>query len=82
VARLTSELSLTGFRRGKKVRTTISALTAERPRDLVRRRFSRPAADRLWVTGFTYLAIWPCTAYVSVTWNLPVCRRLERAVAG
>ena len=53
VARLMRELGLAGVRRGKRIRTTIPAPAAARPGDLVRRRFSPPAPDRLWVADFT-----------------------------
>jgi putative transposase len=52
VARLMREAGLTGIRRGRTVRTTIAGPGAARPGDLVRRRFSPPAPDRLWVADF------------------------------
>ncbi len=65
VARVMRDLGLAGVRRGKRVRTTIPAPAAARPGDLVRRRFSPPAPDRLWVADFTYsaqLAVMFCSA--------------------
>jgi putative transposase len=65
VARLMRELGLAGVRRGKRIRTTIPGPAAVRPGDLVRRRFSPPAPDRLWVADFTYVATWSGTVYVA-----------------
>jgi putative transposase len=65
VARLMRELGLAGVRRGRRVRTTVPGPAAARPRDLVRRRFSPPAPDRLWVADFTYVAAWSGTVYVA-----------------
>ena len=56
VERLMRELGLAGARRGKRTRTTVADPAAARPADLVRRRFSPPAPDRLWVADFTYSA--------------------------
>ena len=50
------ELGLAGARRGKRVRTTVPDLAAARPVDLVGRRFTPPAPDRLWVTASHALA--------------------------
>jgi putative transposase len=65
VARLMRDLGLAGVRRGKKVRTTIPAPAAARPGDLVRRRFSSPVPDRLWVADFTYVPTWAGMVYVA-----------------
>jgi putative transposase len=65
VERLMRDLGLHGARRGKKVRTTRPDLAAARPADLVRRRFSPPAPDRLWVADFTYVATWAAMTYVA-----------------
>jgi putative transposase len=65
VARLMRELGLAGVRRGKRIRTTVSEPAAVRPGDLVRRRFSPPAPDRLWVAGFTYVPTWAGMVYVA-----------------
>jgi putative transposase len=65
VARLMRELGLAGMRRGKRVRTTIPQPAAVRPGDLVRRRFSPPAPDRLWVADFTYVPTWAGMVYVA-----------------
>jgi len=65
VERLMRELGLAGARRGKRRRTTVADPAAARPADLVGRRFSRPAPDRLWVADFTYVPTWPGMVYVA-----------------
>ena len=56
VARLMGELGIAGVVRGKRKRTTVAADAAERPADLVKRDFSAPAPNRLWVADITYSA--------------------------
>jgi putative transposase len=65
VERLMRELGLAGARRGKRVRTTVADRSAARPADLVSRRFSPPAPDRLWVADFTYVPTWSGMVYVA-----------------
>jgi putative transposase len=65
VARLMRELGLRGARRGKRVRTTVPDPAAARPADLVRRQFSPPAPDRLWVADYTYVPTWAGMVYVA-----------------
>jgi len=65
VARLMRELGLAGVGRGKRIRATIPAPAAARPGDLVRRRFSPPAPDRLWVADFTYVPAWAGMVYAA-----------------
>jgi putative transposase len=65
VERLMRELRLAGVRRGKRRRTTVPDPAAARPADLVRRRFSPPAPDRLWVADFTYVPTWSGMVYVA-----------------
>ena len=65
VERLMRELGLAGARRGKPKRTTVPDSAAARPADLVRRRFSPPAPDRLWVADFTYVPTWSGMVYVA-----------------
>jgi putative transposase len=57
VARLMRTLGLTGVVRGKAARTTVPTATAERPGDLVGRRFGAAAPNRLWVADLTYVRI-------------------------
>jgi putative transposase len=65
VERLMRELGLAGARRGKPKRTTVADPAAARPADLVKRRFSPPAPDRLWVADFTYVPTWSGMVYVA-----------------
>jgi len=65
VARLMRDLGLRGARRGKRIRTTIADPAAARPADLVRRQFSPPAPDRLWVADYTYVPAWTGMVYVA-----------------
>ena len=46
-------------------RTTVGDPTAQRPRDLVERRFSAPAPNRLWVADLTYVRTWSGFVYVA-----------------
>ncbi|GLW22825.1 hypothetical protein Mame01_28680 [Microbispora amethystogenes] len=60
VARLMKRLGLAGAVRGEhKTRTTIADALTERPADLVKRDFTAPAPNRLWVADLTYI---PTTA--------------------
>ncbi len=65
VERLMGELGLAGAVRGKVKRTTIPAEQAQRPGDLVDRRFTAAAPDRLWVADLTYVATWSGFVYVA-----------------
>ena len=65
VARLMAELGLAGVVRGKAKRTTVPTAVAERPGDLVERRFTATAPNRLWVADLTYVATWSGFCYVA-----------------
>jgi len=65
VARLMRELGLQGVVRGKTTFTTIAGDEADRPRDLVDRRFSAGAPNRLWVADLTYVRTWSGFVYVA-----------------
>jgi putative transposase len=65
VARLMQELNLEGVRRGKQKRTTITSAVSERPADLVDRKFSAQAPNRLWVADLTYVPTWSGFAYTA-----------------
>jgi putative transposase len=65
VERLMRELGLAGARRGERRRTTVPDPAAARPADLVERKFTRPAPDRLWVADFTYVPTWTGMVYVA-----------------
>lgn len=59
------QLGLVGALRGKVKRTTIPGPAADRPGDLVRRRFDPAAPNRLWVADFTYVSTWSGWVYVA-----------------
>ena len=65
VERLMRDLGLRGVTRGKPKRTTVADPAAERPRDLVERRFSASAPNRLWVADLTYVRTWSGFVYVA-----------------
>src|SRR4051812_37000329 len=65
VARLMSELGIEGARRGLKTRTTRADEKANRPPDLVERKFTAEAPNQLWVTDLTYVPTWAGMVYVS-----------------
>jgi putative transposase len=65
VARLMRELGIAGVVRGKPKRTTIPAAVAERPGDLVERRFRAVAPNRLWVADLTYVRTWSGFCYIA-----------------
>lgn len=64
VARLMRELGIRGVRRGRTVRTTRRAESADRAADLVERHFHASRPNQLWVTDLTYVAAWAGTVYV------------------
>jgi len=90
VRRLMRDLGLAGVRRGRSVRTTWPAATAQRPADLVERRFTAPAPNRLWVADLTYIATWSGFAYTAfiidvfsrriVGWRVAATLRTELAL--
>ena len=53
VERVMKTAGLHGVSRCRKVRTTIADPTPTRPPDLVKRDFTAPAPNRLWVVDFT-----------------------------
>lgn len=65
VARLMRDLGLRGVVRGKPKFTTFADVAADRPRDLVDRRFSAGAPNRLWVADLTYVRTWSGFVYVA-----------------
>ena len=77
VARLMRELGIAGVVRTKKKRTTFPAVGVERPADLVRRVFSAPAPNRLWVADLTYVPTVTGFAYVAF-----VTDAFSRAIVG
>jgi len=65
VERLMRQAGLTGAVRGKVKRTTIPDTAAQRPADLVQRRFAPAAPNRLWVADITYVSTWSGWVYVA-----------------
>ncbi len=67
VERLMKKEGLRGIRRSKGPRTTIPGPLADRPSDLVERRFTATAPDCLWVADITYIRTfsgWVYAAFV------------------
>lgn len=64
VSRLMKASGLTGVRRGKKVRTTVSRKEGAAG-DRVNRQFVAERPDQLWVADFTYVSTWQGFAYVA-----------------
>jgi putative transposase len=91
VARLMRELGISGVVRGKPKRTTVPARNKQRPEDLVRRNFSAPAPNRLWVADITYVRTQAGFAYVAfvidafarmiVGWAVSASLRADLALA-
>ena len=66
VERLMREMGLRGVVRGRAwVLTTRSDAAADRPADLVDRRFTATRPNQLWVADFTYVATWRGFVYVA-----------------
>jgi putative transposase len=73
VARLMREMGLEGVVRGKSRRTTIAGELAERPADLVDRKFTAPTPNRLWVADLTY--VWTQAGFVYVAFIIDAFSR-------
>jgi putative transposase len=65
VARLMRTAGLRGVVRGRKVFTTRANDRDQRPEDLVQRRFTAAAPNRLWVADLTYVRTWAGFCYVA-----------------
>jgi putative transposase len=65
VERLMRADGLPGVVRGRRVRTTVPDLIAERPRDLIDRAFRAERPNPLWVAEFTHVAMWSGMVYVA-----------------
>jgi len=66
VERLMREMGLRGAVRGRAwVITTRADAAADRPADLVERRFTATRPNQLWVADFTYVATWRGFVYVA-----------------
>jgi putative transposase len=77
VATVMRKAGISGVKRGKKRRTTWTDETAERPADLVDRKFSAPTPNRLWVADITYVPTWSGFAYVAFVTDV-----YSRAIVG
>jgi transposase InsO family protein len=90
VARLLRQAGLRGVVRGRRVRTTVPAPVAERPRDLVQRGVTASRPNQRWVADFTYVATWRGLVYVAfvidvfahciVGWRVASTRRTDLAL--
>jgi len=65
IARLMQTMGLGGVVRGRRVKTTLPAVVAERPRDLVERNFTATRPNQLWVADLTYVATWRGFVFVA-----------------
>jgi len=65
VRRLMREMGLEGAVRGRKFKTTVADLLADRPLDLVDRDFTAARPNQLWLSDLTYVATWRGFAYVA-----------------
>lgn len=70
VERLMRAEGLAGVVRGKRVFTTVPDETVPRPDDLVKRDFSAPAPNRLWVADLTYVRTWAGFVYVAFVFDV------------
>ncbi len=77
VARLMRTLGLAGASRTKRIRTTRPAVVEQRPADLVKRVFSAPDPNRLWVADLTY--VWTRAGFVYTAF---VVDAFSRAIVG
>ncbi|MGH7868351.1 MAG: IS3 family transposase, partial [Candidatus Dormibacteraceae bacterium] len=91
VARLMKAIGLSGVSRGSAKRvTTFPSPVAQRPGDLVERKFTSSAPNRLWVSDLTYVATWSGFCYVAfvidafsrriVGWRVAASLRAELAL--
>lgn len=65
VARLMRAAGLQGVRRGRKAHTTIPSRTPDHRPDLVKRDFTAPGPNRLWVADITYVPVVGGFAYTA-----------------
>jgi putative transposase len=66
VARLMRRAGLRGATQHRYVVTTLTDTAAERPIDLVDRRFHSAQPDRLWVADITYIPTWAGFLYLAI----------------
>src|SRR5207247_10905082 len=87
VARVMREHGLIGKLRGRKQRTTIPDVAAERARDLLQRDFAATRPNEKWVADLTYIRTWNGFVYLAfildcysrriVGWQLATHMRAE-----
>jgi transposase InsO family protein len=65
VERLMGAMDMPGIMRGRRARTTIPDLAADRPVDLVQRDVTATRPNQLWVSDLTYVATWAGFVYVA-----------------
>jgi putative transposase len=65
VERLMRQAGLQGARRGRRFVTTHADNSVVRPPDLVKRNFTAPAPNRLWIVDFTYVPTWAGMAFTA-----------------
>jgi len=65
IERVMHDAGLRGVSRDRRVRTTVPDATAERPPDLVDRKFVADSPNQLWVVDFTYVATFSGFVYVA-----------------
>ena len=68
---------MNGLVRGRRTRTTIPGKDGRRAGDLLNRKFSAGAPNRVWVTDFTYVPVYSGFVYVAVVIDL-----YSRAIVG
>jgi transposase InsO family protein len=65
IERLMRGMGLQGVVRGRRMRTTIPEVAADRPLDLVTRDFTATRPNQLWVSDLTYVATWRGFVYAA-----------------
>ena len=65
VERLMRQMGMQGVVRGRRCKTTMPAAVAERPLDLVERKFEATRPNQLWVADISYVATWAGFVYVA-----------------
>ena len=66
VARLMREMGICGVSRRKSTQTTRKAQRSDKAPDLVKRDFTVPTVNKLWVADITYVPTWSGFLYLSV----------------
>ncbi|WP_104131173.1 IS3 family transposase [Cryobacterium sp. M91] len=77
VERLMRREGLRGITRSRSPRTTIPGPLSDRPEDLVRRAFTAPAPNCLWVADITYIRTFSGWVYAAIVVRVPNARALR-----